>query len=380
MSGYDEETLKLSFKSYGWEDGLNNDVVMSIIEDDNGFLWLATEKGLSCFDRATSQVRNYDKYDGFPPVVMEESTTLKTLDGELWVGCKEGILTFSPDKLETQRFDYNTFIVGCQISNRDIRSYTEHPIIDRSITYTDRITLNHNQSMFTLEFAALNYNNQNRVSYKYILEGYEKEWHYNGKNRIASYTNVPPGKYLFRVQTLDEANPGLESFRELTVVILPPWWASWWAYVIYMIIAVALLLVAIKLSLFMIKVKNDVYIEQKLSELKIKFFTNISHELRTPLTLIQGPIQELKEKEKLSQKGMQYVDLMEKNTKQMLQLVNQILDFRKIQNGKMRLHVSLFNLNEMVDSFEKEFRVMAEENEVSFTFQLAGEDIMVWAD
>lgn len=130
----------------------------------------------------------------------------------------------------------------------------------------------------------------------------------------------------------------------------------------------------------MIKVKNDVYIEQKLSELKIKFFTNISHELRTPLTLIQGPIQELREKEKLSQKGMQYVDLMEKNTKQMLQLVNQILDFRKIQNGKMRLHVSLFNLNEMVDSFEKEFRVMAEENEVSFTFQLAGEDIMVWAD
>lgn len=380
LSGYDEETHKLSFKSYGWEDGLNNDVVMSIIEDDNGFLWLATEKGLSCFDRATSQVRNYDKYDGFPPVVMEENTALKTLDGELWLGCKEGILTFSPDKLETQRFDYNTFIVGCQISNRDIRSYTDHPIIDRSITYTDRITLNHNQSMFTLEFAALNYNNQNRVSYKYILEGYEKEWHYNGKNRIASYTNVPPGKYLFRVQTLDEANPGLESFRELTVVILPPWWASWWAYVIYMIIAVALLLVAIKLSLFMIKVKNDVYIEQKLSELKIKFFTNISHELRTPLTLIQGPIQELREKEKLSQKGMQYVDLMEKNTKQMLQLVNQILDFRKIQNGKMRLHVSLFNLNEMVDSFEKEFRVMAEENEVSFTFQLAGEDIMVWAD
>ena len=154
---------------------------MSIIEDDNGFLWLVTEKGLSCFDRATSQVRNYDKYDGFPPVVMEESTTLKTLDGELWVGCKEGILTFSPDKLETQRFDYNTFIVGCQISNRDIRSYTDHPIIDRSITYTDRITLNHNQSMFTLEFAALNYNNQNRVSYKYIWKDMKKNGTITGR-------------------------------------------------------------------------------------------------------------------------------------------------------------------------------------------------------
>lgn len=380
MIAYDEQTHRPSFKSYGLEDGLNNDVVMSIVEDDNGNLWFATEKGLSCFDKATGQVRNYDKYDGFPGLEMEENTALKTMDGELWLGCKQGILSFSPDKLETQRFDYSTFIVGCQISNRDIRSFTDQPIIDTSITYADRIVLNHNQSMFTLEFAALNYNNQNRVSYKYILEGYEKEWHYNGKNRIASYTNVPPGEYVFKVQTLDEANPGLESFRELTVIILPPWWASWWAYIIYMIVAIALLVIAIKLSLFMIKVKNDVYIEQKLSELKIKFFTNISHELRTPLTLIQGPIQELKEKENLSPKGMQYVELMEKNTTQMLQLVNQILDFRKIQNGKMRLHVSLFNLNDMVSSFEKEFRVMAEENEVSFTFQLPGEDIKVWAD
>lgn len=380
LTGYDEQTHEPSFKTYGWEEGLNNDVVMATVEDDNGNLWLATEKGLSCFDKTSGQVRNYDKYDGFPPVEMEEGTALNTLDGELWLGCREGILSFYPQKLETQRFDYNTFIVNCQISNKDIRSYTETPIISNSIVYTDQITLDYNQSMFTLEFAALNYNNQNRVSYKYILEGYEKEWHYNGKNRIASYTNVPPGKYVFKVQTLDEANPDLDSSRELTVVILPPWWASWWAYIIYMIVAVALLLIALKLSLFMIKVKNDVYIEQKLSELKIKFFTNISHELRTPLTLIQGPIQELKEKEKLSAKGMQYVELMEKNTKQMLQLVNQILDFRKIQNGKMRLHVSPFNLNDMVGSFEKEFKVMAEENEVSFNFQLSGEEISVWAD
>ena len=126
--------------------------------------------------------------------------------------------------------------------------------------------------------------------------------------------------------------------------------------------------------------KNDIYIEQKVSEMKIKFFTNISHELRTPLTLIKGPIQELKEHEKLSSKGLQYVELMEKNTNQMLQLVNQILDFRKIQNGKMRLHVSLINFNEMIASFQKEFRVLSEENEISFTFHLPDESIMVWAD
>lgn len=130
----------------------------------------------------------------------------------------------------------------------------------------------------------------------------------------------------------------------------------------------------------MIKMKNDIYIEQKVSEMKIKFFTNISHELRTPLTLIKGPIQELREHETLSPKGVQYVELMEKNTNQMLQLVNQILDFRKIQNGKMRLHVSLIDFNELVVSFQKEFRVLSEENEVSFTFQLPDAAIMIWAD
>ena len=137
---------------------------------------------------------------------------------------------------------------------------------------------------------------------------------------------------------------------------------------------------SLRLAFFMIKMKNDIYIEQKVSEMKIKFFTNISHELRTPLTLIKGPIQELREHETLSPKGVQYVELMEKNTNQMLQLVNQILDFRKIQNGKMRLHVSLIDFNELVVSFQKEFRVLSEENEVSFTFQLPDAAIMIWAD
>lgn len=234
--------------------------------------------------------------------------------------------------------------------------------------------------MFTIEFAALNFYNPNRVFYRYILEGYENEWHYNGKNRIASYTNVPPGSYTFRVETIDEANPELVSNRTLAITILPPWWLSWWAIVIYVVLGIIALYFSLRLAFFMIKMKNDIYIEQKVSEMKIKFFTNISHELRTPLTLIKGPIQELRERETLSPKGVQYVELMEKNTNQMLQLVNQILDFRKIQNGKMRLHVSLIDFNELVVSFQKEFRVLSEENEVSFTFQLPDAAIMIWAD
>nr|WP_288242698.1 two-component regulator propeller domain-containing protein [uncultured Bacteroides sp.] len=377
---YDREKREPVFKSYGIREGMNNDVVKSIIEDKNGNLWFATEIGLSCFNKATEQFRNYDRYDGFLNVELEESSALRTLNGDLWIGSKQGILVFSPDKLETQHTNYDTRIVDFKISNRDLRSFREHPVLKEAITFADAIWLNYNQSMFTIEFAALNFYNQNRVSYRYILEGYEKEWHYNGKNRIASYTNVPSGTYTFRVETIDEANPELVSNCTLDITVLPPWWLSWWAIFVYVILGVAALYFGLRLAFFMIKMKNDIYIEQKVSEMKIKFFTNISHELRTPLTLIKGPIQELKEREKLSPKGLQYVELMEKNTNQMLQLVNQILDFRKIQNGKMRLHVSLIDFNEMVLSFQKEFRVLSEENEISFTFQLPDEAIMVWAD
>ena len=219
---YDKEKREPIFKSYGIREGMNNDVVKSIVEDKNGNLWFTTEIGLSCFNKATEQFRNYDKYDGFLNVELEEGSALRTLNGDLWIGTRQGILTFSPDKLETLHTNYDTRIVDFKVSNRDLRSFRECPILKESITYAKAIELNYNQSMFTIEFAALNFYNQNRVSYRYILEGYEKEWHYNGKNRIASYTNVPPGDYTFRVETVDEANPELVSNCTLAITILPP--------------------------------------------------------------------------------------------------------------------------------------------------------------
>lgn len=377
---YDKEKHEPVFKSYGIREGMDNEVVKAIVEDKNGNLWFSTERGLSSFNKTTQQFRNYDKYDGFLELDLEESSAFCTLNGDLWIGSKQGILTFSPDKLEVQHTNYDTRIVDFKISNSDFRNFGEKMAKKKSIIYAESIELQHDQSMFTIEFAALNFYNQNRVSYRYILDGYEKEWHYNGKNRIASYTNVPPGIYKFRVETIDESNSQLNSTRTLVITILPPWWSSWWATVIYIILSIIFIYFVLRLVFFMIRMKNEVYIEQRVSEMKIKFFTNISHELRTPLTLIKGPILELKDRENLSPKGMQYVELMEKNTNQMLQLVNQILDFRKIQNGKMRLHVSLIDFNEMLVGFKKEFNIFSEENEISFTFQLPDEHIMLWAD
>ena len=377
---YDTEKKLPVFKSYGINEGLKSDVLLSIVEDKAGFLWVATENAISRFDKAKETFRNFDRYDGLSNVQLEEQSVVQLNNGEMWFGTRNGVLSFNPQKIETYNYSYQTMIVDFLVSNRELRSFTDNPILTGSIRYANTIKLKHHQSTFVIEFAALNYYNQNSVSYKYILEGYEDEWHYIGKNRIASYPNIPPGKYLFRVQTLDEANPLLHSERTLEIIILPPWWRTWWAHTIYFVLLLLLAYGVFRGVLFYIKMRNEVYIEHRVSELKIKFFTNISHELRTPLTLISGPIQELKQNQLLDAKGQQYVTLIEKSAKQMLQLVNQILDFRKIQNAKMVLRVSQFDLNNLLMNFQHEFRVLSEENDIAFNFLLNNDEIPVWAD
>lgn len=374
---YDVEGKNPVFESYGSQLGINSDVILSMVEDNNGELWVATENGVSRFDKNSNTFRNYDKYDGFPSIKMNEESAMRHSNGTLWFGSNEGILQFDPLKIVTRNFEYPTYIVEIRVSNKNFAEWNTDTL---SVKYLESMKLKHKQSMFTIEFAALNYYNQNHINYQYILEGYEDEWHYNGKNRIASYTNVPPGNYLFRVKTVDKGNPDLVSERTLAIKILPPWWKSTLAYLAYVLLLIALLYFLFRLTNLMMKMKNDVYIEHKLSELKIKFFTNISHELRTPLTLIKNPIQELKEKEKLTEKGRQYVDLMEDSTNQMLELVNQILDFRKIENKKMQLNVSPVDVNALIKSFYNEFVILSEEKEISLDFQLLNDNVNVWAD
>lgn len=376
---YDAKEKCPVFKAYGKKEGLNSDVILSIVEDNDNSLWLATETTLSRFDKKKETFRNLDRYDGFLNVQMEEESAMKLNSGSLWFGTRKGIISFNPQKIESYNCNYKTFIVDFLVSNRELRSLENSPLKE-SVRYAQSVTLKHNQSNFVVEFAALNYYNQNRVAYKYILEGYDEDWHYNGRNRIASYPNVPPGKYTFRVQTVDMANDALKSECSIEVIILPPWWLTWWAKGFYFLLLLVIVYVSVRGVLFYIRVRNEMYVEQRVSELKIKFFTNISHELRTPLTLIMGPIQELRQKQQLTEKGLQYVSMIEKNANQMLQLVNQILDFRKIQNGKMILHVSQLSLADLVASMHKEFSVMAEENEISFTLNRSEEEVMLWAD
>ena len=371
INGYDEEKKEPEFETIDKQNGLRSDVILSIADDRHGRLWLGTVNGLSCFDKKNKTVTNYDSYDGLPNIQLEETSALSCKNGEIWIGSRNGIIAFNPNKLTTTDNNWPTYIIRCEVNNQNIT--------DKALPYTKVLTLKHNENMFTLEFATLNFTSQDRISYRYRLDGYDHDWHYSGTNRIASYTNVPPGEYTFQVQAM-RGNDSTPSQCFMQIKILPPWWGSLWAYIIYTILFCMMVYGASRLALYIIRMKNTAYINDRLAELKVKFFTNVSHELRTPLTLIQGSIHEIKNKEELSSNGKEYLAMMEKNSQRMIRLVNQILDLRKIQTGRMRLHVSHSDICSLVGSFRSEFAVKANERHIDYLFSLPQDEIMIWID
>lgn len=376
IEGYDRSKHKPILKAYDLMGLQGGDVISAMTEDGHNCLWVCTEKGLLSIKKGSMYARSYDKFAGFPNVNIEDNTSICLTNGNILIGCRQGLIMFNPANVERENNKvYNTFIVDFKVQNRNLNEFTP-PIYEGSMKYAKEIVLKHNQAMFTIEFATPNYTDNSLISYTYILDGYEEQWHNNGNNRIASYANIPPGHYKFKVKAAGDNSPECV----LAITVLPPWWATWWAYLIYAIIAGLIIYGAARLALYMIRMRNEVYINDRLAELKIRFFTNVSHELRTPLTLIKGPIEELKSSETLSETGKEYLSLIDRNADKMLKLVNQILDFRKVQNGKMKLHISLADINEMLTTFRNEYRMLAEERDIAFNLELPKEHIRMWCD
>jgi AraC-like DNA-binding protein len=257
----DDSTVR--FSPLGPREGLRNDVIYSITEDQHGRLWFATEAGLSCYNQQTGRIRNFDRYDGIPNVQMEETAATCCSDGHLWIGTNLGVLTFNPEQLQSSKVRYNTCIIDIATDNQ---SYVG-PI---AIPYSEQIELEHNQNSFIIEFAALKFQDHSQVSYRYKLEGYDRDWHYPGPHRVAPYNEVPPGNYTFVVESIDDANPTLQSSARIKVRILPPWWATWWAYLIYICVAILIVWLIVRTMLQMNRMRNEIYISQRLAKLTSK--------------------------------------------------------------------------------------------------------------
>lgn len=370
---------KATFRSYTMKEGLSSDILLSIAEDRKGNLWFATEEELCKFTPSTGNIENYPSKVFPQRINFNEGAALKMQDGQLMFNTVKGILYFSPDSINTNRYVPPIIFTNFRQAEQTVTPRTGG-ILTTNIDDTQLIKLPHNRNSFSIQFAALDMRYPNSISYAYQLEGFEKNWNYIGNQRTATYTNLPKGTYTLKVKSTNSDGVWVENIRTMQFIVLPSFWETPWAYLLYTLSIVLIIFTASYILFTIFRLKHKVSMEQQISDIKLRFFTNISHELRTPLTLIAGPIEQILQNGHLNHEEKEQLSLVERNTSRMLRLVNQILDFRKIQNNKMKMRVQQIDLIPFTKHIMESFDNLANEHQIDFKLETQLSALTIWAD
>lgn len=370
---------KARFATYTIHDGLPADVLLSLSEDNEGNLWIATEKGLSKMSAKGERFENYLRQELGTELMFEEGTAFHDPQGRLLFGTNQGVLVLYPEKIHKNDFVPRIILSGLKITNKYVAPGAS-PILPQSLNTLSDLVLSHKENTFTVSYAALDMTFPENVRYAYKLDGFDKSWNYVGNLRSATYTNLPKGEYVFRVRSTNAAGVWTENEHRLNVTVKPSFWETPFAYLLYVLMFFAVLAGGTYLLFVFYRLKHEVSVEQQLTNLKLRFFTNISHELRTPLTLIAGPVEYVLKRGDLTKDVREQLEVVKRNTDRMLRLVNQILDFRKIQNNKMRLRVELIDLVPFMRKIMENFESIADTHHIDFEFECENSSLKLWAD
>lgn len=345
------------FEVFNNQQGLATDNIMAIQEDESGSLWISSENGLHKFNPKTKLFQYYKFSDNFSANIYSEAASLKCSDGKMLWGSLNGFYAFYPKDLEAKNKENNKVVLtGFSIYDQDAKIDKRKAPLEQSVSFSESAVLKSSDKVFHIEFSNLNFRDPKANQFMYILENYEKRWNLSGSLNMATYRNVPPGKYTFLVKSVNSEGVWDDNVTKLEIEILPPFWQSSWAILIYLILLGAAGYFAYKLMLKFYRLNNAVKVERQLTDYKLRFFTNISHEFRTPLTLIKGSVDTFNElKNKMTEPMQHLVGDLDKNTSHLLRLIDQLMEFRKLQNNKQKLNLqrtdAIVFLREIYNSF-----------------------------
>ena len=367
-----------TFISYDSSQGLANDVIYKIIEEKDDILWLTSNKGLIRFDLNTKKSTIYTDSNGLLTNQFNYCSGIKSKDGTIYFGCINGFIAFKPDLFTENTGFPPVAITDFLLFNKsaDIGS-TDSPLA-QSVTYTQNIELKYNQNSFSFRFAALGYASPEENCLSYTLKGFDKEWYYTSKSATATYTNLKPGTYTFCVKAANGKGEWNDEYREIQIHIAPPFWKTVWAYTIYVILAIIITSYTFYRFRKQITDKHKRQLEVLESEkekeiyhAKIDFFTNIAHEIRTPLTLIKGPLENILKKEEINTHSLKdNLSIMERNTMRLLDLTNQLLDFRKTEAQGFQLNFMICDISQLIKDTYIRFDPAAKQNDLTFKIEL----------
>lgn len=366
LTGFDKQNNGI-FRNYSSPQMVSN-VPLTLTEDNEGNLWVPSENGLYRLFLDNDSTEVYDNRFLPDGILLTESRPCRLWNDEMLFGTDKGLLSMKPDKMKRDRYTSNLVVTAIHI-NGEKKEAPYSP---------SEIVLSHQQNSFSIHYETLDMRFPHKIEYAYRLKGFDN-WNYVKNTRMAVYTNIPKGNYSFQVKSTNSDGVWSNRTEEIAITILPSFWESVYGIILYIVIFLLIVALSAYILFIIYKLRNRVTVEKHILDIKTKFFTDIIHELRTPFTLIVAPIDHM-----LSQKGLspviqQDLDLVKRNTKHTLKIINQVLDLQKIQN-ESKLTVQRIEIEPFINHIINNFQSIAIQRESEITFRAEGSPLYLWAD
>ncbi|WP_316838540.1 two-component regulator propeller domain-containing protein [Pedobacter gandavensis] len=377
-----------AFKSYTVKDGFPSNFIFRMQEDQQQNLWISSTRGLIRFNPILNTLKVYTRADGLLTDQFNYNSSFKDLDGRMFFGSVKGMVSFQPSQLSTTKATAPVFLTDFKIDNKGLQDQKEDSILNESILFTKEITLQHDQSSFSIDFAALSFISPEMTEYAYKMTGLYNDWEYLKTNRKVYFTKLAPGTYVFEAKAMISGSKEWSHDNvKLIVTVLPPFWKTNFAYILYGLLFIGFLAILIwqyhqrterkskrLMELFEHEKEKEIY------QAKIEFFTNVAHEIRTPLTLIKGPMEKLIKQAKEVPLMEKNLNTMNRNTDRLLDLTNQLLDFRKTEVSGFSLNFVSANISQLLEDVALQFQFAAEHKNMVYETELPREAVHAYVD
>lgn len=351
---------KIRFRNINQTNGLASDLSLAVIEDNKGFIWVASVNAFSRFNAATKIFDHFNKDNLRLSPVITTAAPIIDATGNLIFGSTNGALRLLTDQIERSTFVPPIVFTYASIQLEDTQE-------ERKLGDHSPFVLAKEERNVTVSFAALDYANSAAIKYAYRLRSADSSWVYINKSRSASFVGLAAGRHVLEVKSTNSDGVWVENTTTLLIHVTPTFWETGYAWMIYIGVFLLFAFVAVRIVTHILHLRRQVDIEHELTGMKLKFFTDISHELRTPLTLITNPIEEVLRYEPLTQAGKEYMRTAKQHTDRMLKLINQILDFRKIQHNKMKVYLEQTDIRMLIDKVYDSFSTIAKKKQIDYT-------------
>ncbi|WP_276484318.1 hybrid sensor histidine kinase/response regulator transcription factor [Paraflavitalea pollutisoli] len=372
LARYEEKSRQLEYHNQPEKIGSRN--IFGILEDNQQNLWLSSDNGLLKYHPRQNQLQLFTVSDGLAGNAFNFNSYFKDSKGDFYFGGFNGITWFSPDKIVVNPTAGNIVLTGLKLFNNPVQPLDSTGLLKESITSLRQLTLRHNQNVINLEFALINYIKSNKNNYAYKLKGYDKDWVYT-TTPLASYVNLPSGDYDFLVKGANNDGVWSEPLT-LSIEVLPPFWNTWWAWILYTLLAAGIIFLFSRYIFLRELFKK----EDELHQVKLNFFTNVSHEIRTHLTLIMAPVEKMQDSEETGSFARQQLDSIRKNANRLLKLVSELMDFRKAETGHLKLQVAQNDYISFLEDIYNSFRDISIQKNISTSFIFDGQQLPLWFD